>query len=75
MGLLAGALAQRQASAHVGWRAPLQVGQAEIDPPVAPIGRAQQREQALILIDGQQLPVALRPASWREAKGRDLDFG
>src|ERR1700733_14525978 len=74
MVLLAPVLTQRQATAHVGWRASLQIGEAESGPPVAAIGRTQPREQRLILSDRQQLSVALGPSLWRKSKGHDLDF-
>jgi len=40
----------------------LQVGQPEVRRPVAPVDRAEEREQRGVLRDGQKLSVALRPA-------------
>ena len=34
-----------------------QVGQGEVDPAVAAVGRAEQREERLVLVDRQQLPL------------------
>ena len=73
--LLAAALAERVAAADVDRRAAAQVGQREVDPAVAAEGRAEQREQRLVLVDRQQLPVAQRPALGREDEGHDPDFG
>ena len=56
--LLAAALAQRVAAADVYRHAPAQVREREIHPPVAAEGRPQQREQRLVLVDGQQLAIA-----------------
>src|SRR5437588_2462859 len=72
--LLAAALAARMSAAHMDRRAALKVRQAEVHPPVAAIGRAEQREQRLVLVDRQQLPVAQRPTLRREAEGHDPDL-
>ena len=55
-------LPQGQPIAHVGSGAAAEVRQGKVGLPVAAVGRAQQREQRLILIDRQKLPVALCPA-------------
>ena len=54
MGLLRRRLAERVAVAHVNRRAAAQVGQREGGLPVAAVGRPEQREQRLVLIDGQR---------------------
>ena len=66
--LLAAFLAQRVTAADVDRRAAAQVGQREIDSSIAAKGRAQQREQRLVLIDGQELAVTQRPALRREIR-------
>src|SRR5260370_1370693 len=52
----------------------LEVRQREGRLAVAPIGRSQEREQGLVLVDGQQLAVAKSPALGREVERHDLDF-
>ena len=68
VGLLAATLAQRVAAADVDRHPAAQVGQREVDPAVAAVGRAEQREQRLVLVDRQELAVALRPALGREVE-------
>ena len=75
MGLLTGALAERVSRSHVNRRSAAQIGQAEIGLPVAAIRCAEQREQGLILIDRQKLPIAHRPASRCKAEAHQTDFG
>ena len=58
MRLLAAALAERVATADMDRRSAPKVGQREVHPAVAAERRAEQREQRLVLIDRQQLPVA-----------------
>ena len=43
--------------------------------PIASIGRAQQRKESLVLVDGQKLAVAQRPALRREIEAKDSDLG
>src|SRR5436305_5639876 len=74
MRLLAAALAERVAAAHVDGHAAAKIRQSEIDPAVAAIRRAEQRKQRLILIDGQKLPVAERPALRREGERHNANF-
>src|SRR5262245_37250 len=52
----------------------LKVRQAEVHPAIPAECRTQQREQRLVLIDGQKLPVAKRPTLGREAEGHDSDL-
>ena len=52
----------------------LQVGQLEVLHPVAAVGGAQQREQRLVLVDGQDLAIAESPAMRRELEGHQSDF-
>ena len=66
--LLAAPLAQRVAAAHVDRRPAPQVGQGEVHPAVAAEGRTQQREERLVLVDGQELPVAQGPRPWARTR-------
>lgn len=52
-----------------------QIRQSESRLTVPTIGRAEQREEGLILIDRQELPVAKRPAFRGIVKRDDLDLG
>jgi hypothetical protein len=58
MGHFTTCLAQNEAAPDVIWRLALQVGKSEIRLTVASIGRAQQGEESLVLIDWQELAVA-----------------
>jgi hypothetical protein len=51
-----------------------EVRKGEVDPSVAPVIRAEQREQRLVLVDGQQLAVALGPALRREAEAHQAQL-
>ncbi len=73
--LLAAHLAKNQPVAHVSGNAALKVGKAERPHAIAAIGRAEEREQGLVLIDGHQLPVAERPGLRREVEADELDLG
>ena len=59
---------QRVPAAGVDWRTPPQVGQRKVGPAVSTEGRAEQREQRLILVDRQELTIAQRPALRRETR-------
>src|SRR5215213_7807522 len=72
--LLATPLAQGMSAAHMNWRAPAVVGKRKVHAPVTAEGRAEQREQRLVLVDRQELPVAQRPALGSEDEGHDPDF-
>jgi hypothetical protein len=72
--LLAASLAESVTTTYMDRRARAQVGQREVHASIAAVGRAEQTKERLILIDGQQLPVALRPAFRRKDKGHDSDF-
>src|SRR4051812_3093753 len=74
MRLLAAALAQGVAAAHVDGHSALQVRQAEVDAAVASKGCTQQREQPLVLVDRQQLSVGQGPAFGREIERHETDF-
>jgi hypothetical protein len=63
------------AVAKMDWDATTQVGQGKVDPSIAAIGGSKQREQRLVLVDGQQLTIAQRPAFGREIEADDLDLG
>src|SRR5271167_675332 len=52
----------------------LQVRKREIDPSVAAILGAKQREQGLVLVDRQELAVTKRPAFWREVEAHHGDL-
>ncbi len=72
--LLPAALPQRVPASPMDRHATPKIGQREIHPSVAAVGRPQQREQRLVLVDRQQLAVAQRPALRREPEGHDPDF-
>src|SRR4051812_25340673 len=74
MPLLPSPLAEGMTAAHVDGCSPLQVRKAEIDPAVSDIRCAQEREKRLVLIDGQELPVAECPTFGREAETHDPDL-
>src|SRR5438552_11176080 len=74
MCLFATGLAEDDSTADVDWHLGLQIRQAKGDPAVAAVGRAQQREERLVLVDGQELPVALRPAFRGEIEADYFDF-
>src|SRR5258708_8798361 len=71
---LAATLTQPDAVAHVDWRTALQVGQGKRGLPITAISGAENREQCLILVDGQQLAVTKSPSLRREIPTDDLDF-
>src|ERR1700761_2234379 len=56
-------------------RAALEIRQAEVHPAVAAVGRSEQGEQGLVLVDGEQLPLAQGPPLWCEAERHYLDLG
>jgi hypothetical protein len=60
--------------ADVNRHVALKIGQREIHPPVTAERRPKQAEKRLILVDGQELPVAKRPAFGRKAETEDSDF-
>jgi hypothetical protein len=72
--LLAAFLTERVAAALVDGHAPAQVGQGEVDAPVAAVGGTEQGEQGLVLVDGKELAVTQRPALWRKTKGHDANL-
>jgi hypothetical protein len=59
----------------VHWYPATQVWQRERRLAVASVGRADQREQGLVLGDRQQLAVAERPASRGEQASEHADLG
>src|SRR5687768_15771926 len=67
--------AQRVSATKMIWNPPSQIGQRKIRLPVPSIGCSQQREQSLVLINWQQLPVAESPTFRREVEAKDPDFG
>src|SRR2546423_5156930 len=73
--LLAAFLAEGKSLTHVNRHISLEIRQAEIYAPIAAVGGPEQREERLVLVDRQQLPVAERPTFWREAEAHDSDFG
>src|SRR6185369_991491 len=74
MRLLAATLAERVTGTHVHRQAASKIGQRKIYSPVPTVGRPQQREQTLVLIDGQQLPIAKRPSLGRKDETHDSDL-
>src|SRR5215211_5450047 len=56
-------------------RRALEVRQGEGHPPVAAERRAQQREQRLVLINRQELPVAESPPLRRKTETHNSDLG
>src|SRR6266480_6156091 len=72
--LLAAFFTQRVTTAHMNRGLALQVREAKIHAPVAAEGRTKQTEKCLVLIDGQELPVAQRPTFGGEAKAKNSDF-
>src|SRR2546430_4947511 len=72
--LLAATFPQRVTLAHVNRRSRLKVGQPKVSAPIATVSSTQQREQRLVLVYGQQLPVAKRPALGRKSERHDPDL-
>ena len=73
--LLTAQLSKSVSAAHMDRGATLQIRQAEIHPAVATVGGSEQREQGLVLIDGQELPVAEGPAFRRKIEAENPDLG
>src|ERR1051326_787691 len=67
-------LAERVAVAHVDGDLAPQVRQLECGLPVAAVGRAEQREERLVLVDGEGLAVAERPTLRGEVEADDFDL-
>src|SRR4051812_50492 len=55
-------------------RARPKVRECEGHPAIAPEGRPEQREERLVLVDGQQLPVAERPPFRSEREAHDANL-
>src|SRR5687767_5301190 len=72
--LLAALFTEGMPTADVDRGASALVRQGKVDAPVAAECRAEQREERLVLVDRQQLPVAERPAFRGENKTHDPDF-
>src|SRR5207237_2679743 len=53
----------------------LKIWQPEGRLAIAAVGRAEQREERLVLVDRQQLPVTHRPAFRREIETHDPNLG
>jgi hypothetical protein len=66
--------AQTGALALVDRYAPPQVGQCKIRSAIPAVRRPEQREQGLVLVDCQELPVAQRPSGRREVESDHPDF-
>src|SRR4051794_13334097 len=75
MRLLAASLAEPMPVTDVDRRPALEVRQGEVHPSVAAERSAEQREQRLVLVDGQELPVAEGPPLRRKDKAHDSDLG
>lgn len=67
-------LPQKGASAHVDGYARPKVGKCEVGLPIASKCRPQQREQCLVLVDGKQLTIALRPSPRGKVEAHDFYF-
>ena len=74
MHLLSCPLSLGEPIAHVDRSPAPHVRQAEVRLPIATISGSEEREQGLILIDREKLPVALRPTLWGKVKRDDLNF-
>src|SRR2546426_12842370 len=72
--LLAALFSKRVTLADVNWGLSLQVWQPEIGLSVAAISCAEQTEERLVLVDGQQLTVAKGPTPRRITETEDSDF-
>ena len=72
---LAASFAEGVCGTHVNRRAGLQVWQREVDSTIATERRPEQGKQRLILVDGQQLPVAQSPSFRRKTETHNPDFG
>ncbi len=66
--------AERMTVAEMHRDLTLQVRQRECGLPIASVSCAKQREERLVLIDWQELAIALRPALWRIVETHDLYF-
>src|SRR5687767_9521638 len=74
MRLLATFFAQRMTAADMDRCATAKIGKREVDASIAAKSSAEQREQRLVLINGQQLTVTQRPTLRRENETHDSDF-
>src|SRR2546423_13266950 len=74
-GLAAALFPQGVTLTHVDWGVPAQVRQGEIHAAIAAESRAEKREERLVLVDRQELPVAKRPTFRRENEAHDSYFG
>ena len=72
--LLSPTLAQRMSAPDMDRGTPPQVREGEVYPSIATERRPQQREERLVLVDWQQLPVAESLALGREAEGHEPDL-
>src|SRR5215210_2949383 len=72
--LLAASFAERVPAADVNRCAPAQIRQREVHPPVSAEGRAEQREERLVLVDRKELTVAQGPALRSKDEAHDSDF-
>jgi hypothetical protein len=61
-------------AAGMDWRPPTQVWKRKIHPPISAVGRAEQREERLVLIDWQQLTIAHCPALWGKVETHNSDL-
>ena len=65
---------QDKAVTNVGGDASLEIGQCEVYASITTVSGAQQREQGLVLVDGQQLAIAESPALGSKVEAHDLYF-
>src|SRR5687768_822991 len=73
--LLAALLTEGMPAADVDRGSSALVGQREVHAAVTAERRAEEREERLVLVDRQQLPIALRPSFRREDETHNPDFG
>jgi hypothetical protein len=73
--LLAGLFSERVAAAFMKRHTTAQVRQRKCSLAIAPVCSAEQCEESLVLVDGQQLAVAHRPAPGWVIKTHDANFG
>ena len=71
---LASLLAPDKALALMKRSISLEIWQREVGLAIPAVGRAQQREERLVLVDRQLLSVAERPALRGEVEAHDFDF-
>src|SRR5687767_4420034 len=72
--LLSPTFPQGMPAADMNRRPTAKVGECEVHPSVASKGSPQEREQSLVLVDGQELTIAKRPPLWSKHKAHDSNL-